>query len=184
LTESNATKSSANALFARAAFSDAISTYDRALSSCPNYLEYEVAVLRNNIAACHIKLQEWKAAVEAASKALDCLQRLDPVVRQEKGKEDSVVEEVDDATADRIERLGESGHTRDEVQKMRVKALLRRGRGNLEIGGWAALQAAEDGQLFPRVRSKSSADYRIQITSSYLPCLSCQNRIVRLCNES
>ena len=104
-----------------------------------------MAVLRNNIAACHIKLQEWKAAVEAASKALDCLQRLDPVVRKKKGEENGIVEEVDDATADRIERLEESGHSRDEVQKMRIKALLRRGKANLEIGGWAALQAADDG---------------------------------------
>lgn len=152
LASSNATKMAANGLFARAAFSDAISAYDRALSTVPNYLEYEVAVLRNNMAACHIKLSEWKAAVDNATKAMECLQRLDPVVGvaggagdSRDGGEEATVTEVDDDVAARIERLQESGRTHDEVQKMRVKALLRRAKANGQLGGWAALQAADEG---------------------------------------
>ncbi|KAI4264645.1 MAG: hypothetical protein L6R42_000265 [Xanthoria sp. 1 TBL-2021] len=54
----------------------AISVYDRALASVPNYLEYEIAVLKSNIAACRLRLSDWKAAVEEATKPLEALDRL------------------------------------------------------------------------------------------------------------
>lgn len=79
LSESNATKSDANTLFSQKRYSEAISTYDRALASCPNYLDYEVAVLKSNMSACHIHLEEWKAAVDSATEALDNLERLAPL---------------------------------------------------------------------------------------------------------
>lgn len=176
LSESNALKTAANAKFAHGAFSEAIATYDRALATCPNYLDYEVAVLQSNIAACHIKLEEWKEATESAGKAIDCLERIDPLPKPAKKDErdegerntgagagmrgkprlvekkqapssSGVVEEIDDETAEKIEALAKSGKTRDQVQKIRVKAFLRRAKARSETGGWAALQGAYEGAM-------------------------------------
>lgn len=164
VSRSNSEKAEANRLFGRALYGEAIQNYDRALSSCPNYLDYEIAVLRSNISACHIKLEEWKEATEAASKSLDALERLDPRPKASKTKgngeaeggstwspatqrrqsNDGAVEEVDDQTAARIEALEKSGRTRAEVQKIRIKALLRRAKARSEQGGWASLQGADE----------------------------------------
>ncbi|KZF19317.1 putative tetratricopeptide repeat protein 1 [Xylona heveae TC161] len=94
LKESNSQKLQANALFGSSRFTEAIQEYDKALSSCPNYLEYEIAVLRSNISACHLKLEDWKEAVTAATKALDALERLDP--RPPKNKNNSEGESTKD----------------------------------------------------------------------------------------
>ncbi|KAK8215948.1 hypothetical protein IWZ01DRAFT_495640 [Phyllosticta capitalensis] len=153
LSQSAAQKTQGNTFFSSAAYSDAISAYSRALAKCPNYLDYDVAVLRANVAACHLKLSEWKEAVEAASGALECLDRVDPPVgagkEQDKTDKDNAtadgkVEEVDDETAERIEALQRSGRSREDVQKLRVKALLRRAKARSEVGGWASLQGAEE----------------------------------------
>lgn len=169
LDQSNSEKSSANQLFGKGSFENALQTYDRALSSCPNYLDYEIAVLRSNISACHIKLSEWKEAVEAATKGLDCLERLEPlpVLRDkkaertgEKGKEeDDVVEEVDENLEERMENLKLSGHTIAEVRKLQIKMLMRRAKGKTEQGGWASLQGAEE-------------DYKILLSPTMAPALS------------
>ncbi|KAH7054429.1 hypothetical protein B0J12DRAFT_784454 [Macrophomina phaseolina] len=82
LADANQQKTHANSLFTTGAYTDAISAYGRALASCPNYLDYEVAVLRANIAACHLKLEEWKDAVDAATTCLERLEGLDPVGEQ------------------------------------------------------------------------------------------------------
>ncbi|KAJ9632522.1 hypothetical protein H2203_000927 [Taxawa tesnikishii (nom. ined.)] len=155
LDESNTLKTSANSQFAHGAFSEAIQTYDRALSSCPNYLDYEIAVLQSNIAACHLKLSDWKEAIESATKGIDALERIDPLPKPKQGRNDASgtagqqeaqgsVEEIDDETAEKIEALEKSGHTRDEVQKIRVKAFMRRAKARMETGGWAALQGADE----------------------------------------
>lgn len=60
------------------------------------------------------------------------------------GTADGKVEEVDDETAERIEALQRSGRSREDVQKLRVKALLRRAKARSEVGGWASLQGAEE----------------------------------------
>jgi len=146
LDESNALKSAANSRFAHGAYSEAIQTYDRALASCPNYLDYEVAVLQSNISACHIKLGEWKEAIDAATKSIDALESIDPLPKHNPGQTStsSVVEEIDDATAEKIDALEKSGKTRDQVQNIRVKAFLRRAKARSETGGWAALQGAHE----------------------------------------
>ncbi|KKY17600.1 putative tetratricopeptide repeat protein 1 [Diplodia seriata] len=77
LATANQQKTHANTLFTSGAYSDAISAYGRALASVPNYLDYEIAVLRANVAACHVKLEEWKEAVEAAGECLERLEGLD-----------------------------------------------------------------------------------------------------------
>ncbi|KAI9660266.1 MAG: hypothetical protein M1831_003574 [Alyxoria varia] len=166
LESSNISKANGNTLFTRAEYSDAIQAYDKALGSLPNYLEYEIAVLRANIAACHLKMQQWQEAVDSATQTLECLERLDPTLRgtrDEKADNDvdgrkrkkganegastsGVVQEVDDDTAGKIEALEKSGRTREEVLKIRIKALMRRAKGRQEMGGWAHLQGAEEGE--------------------------------------
>lgn len=139
----------ANRFFSTFQYSQAIGEYDKALSSCPNYLEYEIAVLKSNVAACHLKLEDWKAAVESATSALDALARLLP---QEKSKATTadeigdVVEiegEGEDAEA-QLKQLEVSDQRKDDIQRIRAKALMRRAKAKSELGGWANLQNAEE----------------------------------------
>ncbi|CAD6564005.1 MAG: hypothetical protein ASARMPRED_002635 [Alectoria sarmentosa] len=151
LDESNALKSTANKFFTSSQYSQAIGEYDKALSSCPNYLEYEVAVLKSNIAACHLKLEDWKAAIESASAALDALDRLLPKKKDKKedeaGESGGVVEiegEGVEAEEEELQRLQMSDQRRDDVLRIRAKALMRRAKAKSEQGGWGDLQGAED----------------------------------------
>lgn len=132
-----------------------MSTYDRALASCPNYLDYEVAVLRSNIAACHLKLEDWKAAVDAANSSLECLDRVLPKPKEKSSEDktdgddanDGVVEiEGDDEEDEQaeLERLRLSDERIKDIQRIRTKSLLRRARARNELGGWANLQGAEE----------------------------------------
>lgn len=172
LAESNAEKTAANTLFGTGSYENAIQAYDRALALCPNYLDYEIAVLRSNVAACHLKLSEWKESSEAASKGIDCLERLErlPVVRapdpRKEAKEGAkqepdaeVVEEVDEELEARIENLRLSGHTIAQVRKLQVKMLMRRAKAKTELGGWSNLQAADE-------------DYRVLLSPTMEPALS------------
>ena len=159
LHQSNAEKTTANTLFGTGSYENAVQTYDRALALCPNYLDYEIAVLRSNISACHLKLSEWKQSADAATKGLDCLERLErlPVVRapERKGKEGKdgvvaeekdaeVIEEVDEELEARIENLRLSGHTIAQVRKLQVKMLMRRAKAKTELDGWVNLQAGDE----------------------------------------
>ncbi|KAL1972986.1 hypothetical protein VTN31DRAFT_6528 [Thermomyces dupontii] len=156
LAESNAHKEEANKQFVAAAYSEALSTYDRALASCPNYLDYEIAVLRSNIAACYLKLQDWKSAVDAATASIACLDRC--LQKKEAGEDtdssmnkaggdgrEGVVELAagEDEKA-QLERLDREDARRKDVQRIRAKALLRRARARTELDGWANLQGAEE----------------------------------------
>ncbi|CAK4031422.1 Tetratricopeptide repeat 1 [Lecanosticta acicola] len=171
--ETNSLKGSGNTFFGCGSYENAIQTYDKALSSCPNYLDYELAVLRSNIAACHLKLEEWKEAVTSAEKGIDNLERLEPLPRPPpkpaKGEtakeevEDDGVEEVDEEVEERIQRLQDSGRSLDEVRKLQVKLLLRRAKAKTELDGWANLQAAQE-------------DYNTLLSPTVLPCLSTTDR--------
>ncbi|KAK2796014.1 hypothetical protein FQN51_009560 [Onygenales sp. PD_10] len=161
LNQSNTEKSSANKLFTSARYSEAITTYDRALSFCPNYLDYEIAVLQSNIAACYLKLEDWKAAVDAASTSIDRLDKALPPLLETSasdtgkvGSEDAndssnrVVEldgdgdeEADEAL---LKKLREDDARREDIMRIRAKALMRRARAKMELGGWANLQGAEE----------------------------------------
>ncbi|PQE03698.1 tetratricopeptide repeat 1 protein [Rutstroemia sp. NJR-2017a BBW] len=150
LNESNAQKASANALFAKSSFQDAIETYDKALSSCPNYLDYEIAVLKSNIAACHLKLEDWKEAVKAASAALDGLDRLQKKEKEEGAEkkveeEEEADEEIVSEGATKAEDTSERGKREADIERIRAKALMRRARARSEQDGWASLQGAEEG---------------------------------------
>lgn len=150
MSESNAQKAEANKFFGSSQYSEAIGEYDKALASCPNYLEYEVAVLKSNIAACHLKLEDWKSAVETATAALDALDRLFPkkAEKEDKGGNEGSVVEIegdDEAAAQELARLQISDQRRDDIQRIRAKALMRRAKARTEEGGWGSLQGAEEG---------------------------------------
>ena len=165
--ESHATKAEANTLFAQRDYAQAISTYDRALSSCPNYLDYEIAVLKSNISACHLCLEDWKMAIDSATEALENLERLDPLPRQSRsnkqqqqengtsnpthnlGKEtsssDAVVEippNEDEVVA--LHHLANSDARLVDIRRIRIKSLLRRARARHRLATWSSLTGAEE----------------------------------------
>lgn len=160
LSESNTQKSRANKLFTSSRFSEAIGEYDKALSSCPNYLDYECAVLKSNVAACHLKLEDWKEAVESATAALDALERLQPKKKTTKGEEyngddekaAAVVEiEGDDEEVEKeLAELKLSDERKADIRRIRAKALMRRAKGRMEQGGWGNLAGAEEGESHRR----------------------------------
>ncbi|KAK2011549.1 hypothetical protein LZ32DRAFT_334699 [Colletotrichum eremochloae] len=168
LAESNANKTAANALFSSAKYDEAIAKYEEAVAACPNYLDYELAVLRSNIAACHLKLSRWKDAISSATAALDGLDRIDKEAalereRREKDKaaaaaaaareEEDVEEEIVSAGAKGAAPAPQSPEDddaeaarrrADDVLRIRAKALMRRARARSEDGGWQSLAGAEE----------------------------------------
>jgi tetratricopeptide (TPR) repeat protein len=180
LKDSHTLKSNANSLFGQGNYSTAIQTYDRALASCPVYLDYEIAVLRSNIAACHLKLEEWKEAITSAEKGLDCLERLEPLpqlpkkpkttsdgkkIDQDGEDEDlGVVEDLSNpATAARLEALQASGQTIQTIRTLQTKLLTRRARARSSLSDWASLQGAEE-------------DYRLLLSPPIAPFLTPSDR--------
>ncbi|KAE8448663.1 hypothetical protein EG329_009088 [Mollisiaceae sp. DMI_Dod_QoI] len=168
LEESNAQKTVANDLFAKASFQDAIETYDKALSTCPNYLDYEVAVLKSNIAACHLKLEDWKEAIKAATAALDGLDKLQgkgkdaPKKEEEKAVEEEADEEIVSAGALKAEDTSDKGKREADIERIRGKALMRRARARSELGGWANLSGAEeDYKALDKMQNLSVADRKL-----------------------
>ena len=138
-------KTEANKHFARADYSQAISTYDRALGECPNYLHYEVAVLQSNIAACHLKLDEWKEAIDSSTRGLDGLEQLLPTPKPSKRKskketsgpttleesaDDTVIELPSDGEDEAavLETLELDDKRKQDILRIRTKLLLRRAR--------------------------------------------------------
>ncbi|KAL4987847.1 hypothetical protein BDW68DRAFT_160288 [Aspergillus falconensis] len=153
LAESHTLKAEANNLYSAASYSQAISTYDRALASCPSYMDYEIAVVRSNMAACYLKLEDWKAAVDSASACIEGLDRVVPPSQSEEDREgatkvaEPVVEisgddEVDEQAA--LQKIKENDERKRDVMRIRAKALMRRARAKSELGGWANLQGAEE----------------------------------------
>lgn len=134
------------------------------MSSCPNYLDYEIAVLKSNIAACHLKLSDWKAAVDTATAALDALDRLTPKesIARDGDEGDASVVEIDgdgEAAEKQMEKLKMSDKRRSDVQRIRTKALMRRAKAKLELGGWGNLQGAEDGTYPVYFKSFSTKNF-------------------------
>ncbi|KAL9021415.1 MAG: hypothetical protein Q9185_001423 [Variospora sp. 1 TL-2023] len=158
LSDSHAEKAAANELFKSAQYSQAISTYDRALASVPNYLEYEIAVLKANIAACHLKLSDWKAAIDEATKSLEALDRLDAITTSTEGakaeddpgasdtanNDEGCIELAEDEEDEgqALEKIARDDRRKDDIRRIRAKALMRRARARSEHGGWANLQGA------------------------------------------
>ncbi|KAK6220145.1 tetratricopeptide repeat protein 1 [Colletotrichum tabaci] len=178
LAESNANKTEANALFSSSKYEQAITKYDDAVAACPNYLDYELAVLRSNISACHLKLEQWKDAVSSASAALDALDRVDKEAALEQDRRDrekAADEDVEDeivssgaaaaAPAPPPEDDPEETARRargEDVLRIRAKALMRRARARSEQGGWQNLAGAEeDYKTLSLMKNLAPADRRI-----------------------
>ena len=124
-----------------------------------NYLDYEIAVLKSNIAACHLKLEDWKGAVKAATAALDGLDRLqgkhsdgrEGAKEDFDGEREEADEEIISEGATKAEDVSNKGQREADVERIRAKALMRRARARSEQGGWATLQGAEEGILIKLV---------------------------------
>ena len=136
-------KNTATSHFAKKEYHEAISEYNEAIAVCPDYLDYELAVLRSNIAACYLKLKEWKEAVSAATTALDLLDKLE-AKEKEKEKEDEMVE--DEIVSEGALAAGPALDTRkklqDDIAKIRQKTLFRRAAARASLGGWANREGA------------------------------------------
>lgn len=158
--ESHSIKAEANELFSASCYDQAISCYDRALASCPSYLEYEVAVVRSNMAACYLKMEDWKEAAGAATACLESLDRFDPpfapaqedssaqqTPKPESEPADAVVEisgDDEEAEQKELRRLQENDERKRNIMRIRAKALMRRARAKMQLGGWGNLQGAEE----------------------------------------
>lgn len=176
-------KSEANALFSSARYEDAINVYEDAVALCPHYLDYELAVLKSNIAACHLKLEQWKEAVGSATAALDGLDRFEkndskPGDAPEDGEGEastSVPEEADEeivspgaqkraSCAAQESPQQHAGHrgSWEDVLRIKAKALMRRARARSELGGWSNLAGAEeDYKLVSTLPGLGVADKRV-----------------------
>ena len=110
-------------------------------------------MLKSNIAACHLKLEDWKEAVKAATAAVDGLDRLqgkDGDAKKEdktEGDEEEADEEIISDGATKAEDVSSKGQREADIERIRAKALMRRARARSEQGGWATLQGAEEGML-------------------------------------
>lgn len=155
---SNDIKTEANKQFTQGDYSQAISTYDRALGECPNYLDYEIAILQSNIAACHLKLEEWKEAIESSTRGLEGLERLMPTPKPPRAKvkkdtvgptleekaDDTVIElpSDDEDEAAMLENLELDDKRKQDILRIRTKLLLRRARASSQ----SCLQTPQPGQ--------------------------------------
>ncbi|KAI1600080.1 tetratricopeptide repeat protein 1 TTC1 [Pyrenophora tritici-repentis] len=142
LDEASTEKAAANKTFTSGEYDGAIQGYEKALAVCPTYLEYDIAVLRSNIAACHLKLAEWKQAVESATQALEALDRIDPPETGNNNDGSGTISEISDTTEILLSALTRTNHSINDVHKLRTKALLRRAKARHEVGGWSSLQGA------------------------------------------
>jgi hypothetical protein len=133
-------------------------------------------VLKSNIAACHLKLEDWKEAVKATTEALDGLDKLQgKTTKGKEGDEEAVkpaAEEADEEIvsegAAKAQDTSDKGKRETDIERIRAKALMRRARARSELGGWSTLQAAEEGN-FCSTRQLDKADTP-QITRFYPRC--------------
>ncbi|KAK3398441.1 hypothetical protein B0T20DRAFT_479198 [Sordaria brevicollis] len=174
-TESNTHKAEANALFTSGKYDAAINKYDEAIAVCPMYLDYPLAVLRSNVAACHLMLEEWKDAVKHATTALDLLDKLEredrlAAVKEEKER-DEVEEEIVSAGAAKAGPAVPVTETeaqiarqkrQEDIARIRAKALLRRARARSELGGWSTLEGAiEDYKKVSAMTNLTATDRKL-----------------------
>ena len=114
-------------------------------------------MLKSNIAACHLKLEDWKSAVDSATAAIESLERLLPMKRSEQkgdgersGGDDGVDIEGDGEEAEKeLASLKLGDQRKDDILRIRAKALMRRAKAKSELGGWGNLQGAEEGTIIP-----------------------------------
>jgi hypothetical protein len=114
-------------------------------------------VLKSNVAACYLKLEDWKEAVKAATAAIDGLDKLQGLGKFGKkshndtetgaeAEEEEAEEEIVSEGATKAEDTSDKGKRESDIERIRAKALMRRGRARSEQGGWSNLQGAEEGK--------------------------------------
>lgn len=127
------------------------------------------------MAACYLKLEDWKAAVDSASACIDGLDRVLPPFTKPEEKEDpdaapadsdaAVVEisgEDEVAEEEQLKKIKERDEKKRDVMRIRAKALMRRARAKAELGGWGNLQGAEeDYKILAAMENLSADDKRI-----------------------
>jgi hypothetical protein len=135
-------------------------------------------VLHSNIAACYLKLEDWKAAVDSATVSIERLDKVIPPTAQVKDDDmkgktasdsdkdtDGVVEisgDDEEAEEKELQRLKEQDEQRSNVMRIRAKSLMRRAKAKSQIGGWGSLQgAAEDYQTLSGMENLPADDKRI-----------------------
>lgn len=161
LEESQSIKADATALFTQNDFHNAASRYEDALLPLPRRAFFPRAVLHSNIAACHIKLEEWKKATTSATAALDALTALeaeDPALAGNESKtsksrdddntdEEEAEEEIVSVGAEKsgpaVPRDGSSDTIKADILRIRTKSLLRRARAFSKQDAWSSLSSAE-----------------------------------------
>lgn len=139
--------------------------------------------MKSNIAACHIKLSDWKAAVEQATKSIEALDRLQkpPSANADKKKDGDGAEEKSSANAPTkdddevieiagddedetvaLQKIQDNDKRKEDIKRIRAKALMRRARARSEQGGWGNLQGAlEDYQTLSSFPSLPPSDTKI-----------------------
>jgi len=168
LADSRAMRSSSNSLFAISDYDGAMAGYERALAALPAYLEYETAVLRANMAACFVKMKEWKRVVEEADRGLDSLGDWERENERPLVEDEDAAEPRDGTASDggpgQTEAQGtknsdDAEPSHEDVCRIRSKLLLRRAKAGVEMGGWAALQRSlEDYSKLSKLDDLSSLD--------------------------
>lgn len=217
--DSNVKKHNGNLEFGSGKYSDAIQSYEDALSDLTTTkAEFEKGVLKANIVACWVKLEEWEKAAEVAGEAMEALERADPKCagkdreevgegrrkRKRDGGEKGQVGEEGGSRRDGENKAGEEnhgdgeqmedgepkdddeeerdiressdegevlsrrailtyhGHNEEDIERMRVKVLLRRATARSRLGGWAALQGAdEDYKQLEKMPQLSATDRKV-----------------------
>lgn len=163
--ESNSHKTTANSFYAHGDYHQALDVYAQATDICPNYLDYELALLQTNIAACYLKLSEWKDAIAATTSSLDKLDKLDAELALEvKAIEDAGNDKDQSSSSDIDHEIVSPGASRagpmssaalndnpghlaraqrqSDSKRIRYKALMRRARARSELAGWQNLEGA------------------------------------------
>ncbi|KAI9888987.1 MAG: hypothetical protein M1814_006105 [Vezdaea aestivalis] len=148
--ETLAFKATGNTYFSQSNWPLARSSYAQALALCPPIFNFDAAVIHSNIAAAWLKEEGWKDAVEEAGAGLTRLKKLG----NDAGEK--IEEEWD----------GQGGvgkkYAEEDVQRIKAKLLMRRAQARMRVGGWAALQGAEeDYKALETIPSLPEADARL-----------------------
>ncbi len=108
--------------------------------------------------------------MDAATTSLEALGRLEPKKSENaaEGNQDEVVEiegEGDDAEKE-LDKLKMDDKRKEDIQRIRAKALMRRAKARSEQGGWGNLQGAEEGRCTLREVALSCVADGLQTTRS------------------
>ncbi|KAI9679391.1 MAG: hypothetical protein M1817_005413 [Caeruleum heppii] len=140
-------------------YSLALESYNEALAHCPEYRFFDVAVLKANVAACLVKLERWGEVEDVVGKCLEGLGREEGGDGEEVGgksdegddKGSRAMEQSDEATditnltrPDTVKSSISEKHTTQDIERIRIKALLRRAKARTQLGGWAKLQGVDE----------------------------------------